>query len=319
MQLTPLNEIFDITYGNKMDMNKMRVLNQDAENAIAFVSRTRENNGVIAFVEKVANIVPYESGLITVALGGSVLSSFIQNNPFYTGQNVAVLKPKINMSFQVKAYYCLTIFKNAFRYSTCGREANKTLKTLLVPEFDEIPSFVINAEIPNFNTLKRPIDNESKEMRTYSWKEFEYRELFEVKKGKRVTKLDLIPGGTPFLSATDKNNGIRESSGLVPFFKGNTITVNYNGSVGEAFYQESPYCASDDVNVLYPKFELNKYIAMFIVTMIRKEKYRFNYGRKWHKDRMEVSKIYLPATADGKPDWEYMEQYIKSLPYSANI
>lgn len=78
--------------------------------------------------------------------------------------------------------------------------------------------------------------------------------------------------------------------------EGNTITVNYNGSVDEAFYQEQPFWASDDINVLYPKFALNKYIAIFLTTIIRQDKYRFNYGRKWHKKRMEISTMKLPSS-----------------------
>ena len=99
----------------------------------------------------------------------------------------------------------------------------------------------------------------------------------------------------------------------------NCITVNYNGSVGEAFYQSEPFWASDDVNVLYPKgWELNKHIGMFIATVIKAERPKYNYGRKWTKSIMEKSIIKLP-TKNGKPDFEYMEKYIKSLPYSDRI
>ena len=103
--------------------------------------------------------------------------------------------------------------------------------------------------------------------------------------------------------------------------QGNTITVSYNGSIAEAFYQATKFWATDDVNVLYPKFALNRYIAMFLITLIHREKYRFNYGRKWDKELMESSLIKLPAvkiaTNKYEPDWQFMEDYIKSLPYSS--
>jgi hypothetical protein len=90
--------------------------------------------------------------------------------------------------------------------------------------------------------------------------------------------------------------------------------------VAEAFYQPVPYWATDDVNVLYPKgFKLTAATALFICTIIRMEKYRFNYGRKWHLERMRESVIKLPVTKTGDPDWEFMENYIKSLPYSSQI
>lgn len=70
--------------------------------------------------------------------------------------------------------------------------------------------------------------------------------------------------------------------------EGNTITVVYNGAgVADAFYQAIPFWASDDVNVLYPKFALTPEVALLTCTVIRKEKYRFSNGRKWHLERTE--------------------------------
>lgn len=78
--------------------------------------------------------------------------------------------------------------------------------------------------------------------------------------------------------------------------------------------------ASDDVNVLYSKeWELNKYIAMFIITIIKANRYRFSYGRKWTVEKMKESLIKLPINSDKKPDWSFMENYIKALPYSDKI
>jgi restriction endonuclease S subunit len=142
---------------------------------------------------------------------------------------------------------------------------------------------------------------------------FELSMLFDIKKGKRLTKADMTEGEIPFIGSIDSNNGYREFIGQKPIHKGNTITVNYNGSVAEAFYQPKPFWASDDINVLYPKFLLNPYIAFFIITIIKHEKYRFNYGRKWHVDRMNRSKVLLPANTNNDPDWKNIERFIKSL------
>lgn len=145
------------------------------------------------------------------------------------------------------------------------------------------------------------------------WAKFKYSDVFEIKKGKRLTKEDFIVGNTPFIGAIDSNNGYRDFIGQEPIHEANTITVNYNGSVGEAFYQPKPFWASDDVNVLYPKFRFNKYIAMFVIPLIKKEKYRYNYGRKWETSRMKESVIILPITTGKQVDVDFMENYIKSL------
>ena len=68
----------------------------------------------------------------------------------------------------------------------------------------------------------------------------------------------------------------------------------------------------------YQPLELNKYIGLFIATIIKAERPKYNYGRKWKKEFMEKSIIKLP-TKNGLPDWDFMENYIKSLPYSDRI
>ncbi len=71
---------------------------------------------------------------------------------------------------------------------------------------------------------------------------------------------------------------------------------------------------------LVPMFLLNKYIALFLVTIINKEQYRYSYGRKCSQTKLKISRIKLPAifNANGEydPDWQWMEDYIKGLPYS---
>lgn len=313
-----ISDLFHVQYGNSLDLASMNHCNKIDKNAVNFVSRTSKNNGVSGIVEKIAGTELCPSGTLTVAVGGSVMEAFLQPEPYYTGYHVLILAPIMEMSDCVKLYYCACIRANKYKYNY-GRQANKTLKDIMVPNIDEIPEFVFTMKTSDYSKINCAVDGKSILLDPLKWKSFRYDKIFNVKKGKRITKMDLIPGGTPFLSAIDGNNGIREYSGLVALHSGNTITVNYNGSVGEAFYQERPFWASDDINVLYPQIHLNKYIAMFLITLIRQEKYRYNYGRKWHKERMEESTIKLPVKADGTPDCEFMERYIKSLPYSASI
>ena len=77
--------------------------------------------------------------------------------------------------------------------------------------------------------------------------------------------------------------------------------------------------STEDVHVFNPKFKINKYVAFFLVALIRMEKYRYSYGRKWGIERMNESLIKLPIDKSGNPDFEFMENYIKSLPCSASI
>lgn len=310
-----LQEIFDISYGTNLELNSLIL----SDTGINFVSRTEKNNGVSARVEPLKEIKPIQAGAITVAGGGSVLSTFLQNEPFYSGRDLYYLISKITLSESEKLFYCACIRANKYRYNY-GRQANKTLATLQVPSPGEIPEWVKNTDIHKYDNAKKSLSTSTiPNLNTDKWQYFEYQDLFEIKKGKRLTKADMKEGETVFIGSTDSNNGITNYVQTKANHSNNVITVNYNGSVAEAFYQPVPFAASDDVNILYPKFDCNQYIAMFLCTIIKKEKYRFNYGRKWHKGRMEVSKIKLPVDNKGNPDWQFMENYIKSLPYSSVI
>ena len=149
-------------------------------------------------------------------------------------------------------------------------------------------------------------------METTNWRWFKYDELFEIKKGKRLTKANMINGEIPFIGATDSNNGITAHiSNNEHLHPANTISVSYNGSIAKAYYQAEPFWATDDVNVLYPKFNLNKFIAFFFIPIISREKYRFNYGRKWDKTLMKQSTIKLPVNSQNDVDWQWIERYVK--------
>ena len=146
------------------------------------------------------------------------------------------------------------------------------------------------------------------------WKKFRLGDLFLIKKGKRLINSDKKCGVLPFVSAIDSNNGISCFIDKMPIHEGNVITVNYNGSVAESFYQFYPFWASDDVNVLYPNgWNLTPAIGLFLSTVIRNEKFRFSYGRKWKIERMIETEIWLPSDNDGNPDWQYMGDYIKEI------
>jgi len=147
-----------------------------------------------------------------------------------------------------------------------------------------------------------------------NWQKIKLIDLFDFKKGKRLTKADMEVGETNFIGAISENNGIRQRISVKPIFDGNCITVNYNGSVGEAFYQAEPFWASDDVNVLYAKdyWHLNKKIALFIISLIKLHKVKFSFNQKWTMDKMKTTEIYLPYK-NNQPDWQYIEDYINSI------
>lgn len=317
MKLVPLSQVFEIEYGNQLDHNKLDL----SDDGINFVSRSRNNLGVVARVQKYKDTEPYPAGLITVSLGGTyLLSAFIQPEAFYTAQNIKVLRPKTDMSFEEKLFYCVVIGKNRFKYTSHGREANTTFNDILVPE--EIPGEWADMDLAKLDNITNESvhDTEPKALDIDGWKTFNLTDLFKVTGTTTTPELELESFGDgryPYVTTQATNNGV-EGFYNYSTEKGGVLTVD-SAVVGYCSYQPDDFSASDHVEKLVPNFEMNKYIALFLATVINKEQYRYNYGRKSSQQRLKKSSIKLPVDAYGKPNWLFMENYMKSLPYSSAV
>src|SRR5699024_6706246 len=131
-----LRELFDVEYGNKLDMNK-----QAADpNGICFVGRKGTSQGISGRVREMPGVKKYPASTVTVALGGAVLATYVQQEPYYTAQNVAVLPPRRIVTTGELLWWSHLIHATACRYTAVGREANRTLSSLLLPT--AIPQYV---------------------------------------------------------------------------------------------------------------------------------------------------------------------------------
>jgi len=307
--MTNLSDIFELEYGSfKSYIKDLEMGNTP------LVTSGSKNNGVVGFYD----IKPNYKNVISVPRTDTIGHAFYHDYSCTINADCIVLTPRKKMTKRDALYYSLTIRKLSVNYSYARKITPERLGKMQIPS--KIPQWVKTVRFSDYEKTHEPLlRNENLILDISSWKTFAYDELFQIKKGKRLTKANIKPGNTPFIAATEYNNGYRQFIQQAPNHEGNTITVNYNGSVGEAFYQPIPFWASDDVNVLYPRFKLNPYIGIFICTIIRQEKFKFSFGRKWHSERMKQSQLQLPVDSFGNPDWVFMENYIKNLPFSSHI
>ena len=132
-----LADIAKLDSGNKMDKNKMTRKNP----SVNFVSRTALNNGISDYVDKIKDIEPFPAGCITLAFGGSVGSCFLQEEPFYTGQNVGVITLPKNITTEMKLYFITALEKKCKLYfHAFGNEINKHFKTDLAVSLPVVES-----------------------------------------------------------------------------------------------------------------------------------------------------------------------------------
>lgn len=184
-------------------------------------------------------------------------------------------------------------------------------------------SYWFNKSDSSISISKNSILDKNIELNIENWQYFSYdssnNSIFKIKKGKRLTKKDQSDGNIPYVSSSSLNNGIDNYIGNGCTDE-NCITFACYGSIGEVFYQKEKVWVSDNANVFYIRNRVfNPFVALFIVTLLKLEQFRFSYGMTGKKERLQKFKIKLPVDKNGNPDWQFMEDYIKSLPYSSNL
>lgn len=364
-----LKDLYDIQMGNGFDKNKL-----DEENPeVNLVSRVSYNNGVDVKVGYVDDVEPFEAGLVTVALGGSYLGScFVQEEPFYTGQNVAVMKSKYDMMTKSINIFIsgLVRFEAETKYYAFGRELNthirKDFDVKLPVKHNADGTFFIDKNkkyseegyVPDWQFMEdyikslhhKPLttqntNNKVPKLNTQEWEEFYVSRtptqsgLLEIENCKCGSAGTLDAGNDiNYIGAKKNDNGVmrkvvRDDS-LVSRGNGILFICDGEGSVGYTNYMDEDFIGSTTTSIGYDE-ALNPYIALFLVSILDKEKFKYSYGRKY---RAHINKVViklpiqrnisgLPVIDTSKkyskegyvPDWEFMEDYIKSLPYGDRL
>lgn len=145
------------------------------------------------------------------------------------------------------------------------------------------------------------------------WKAFALEDIFSIDAGRRLTNADKIEGDTPFIGATDNNNGVtgfvgNENSSLDK----NALGVNYNGAPCIAFYHPYECIFTDDVKRLHLlQHADDESVLLFFKTVVMQQCRKYSYGYKFKEKRMLRQKLMLPVTDSGEPDYEYMAEYTR--------
>lgn len=341
--MTVLSDIFDIRRGHP-------ILFAHSELAVApegvnFVSASGRNNGVTGRIYPPKSLSLGAKGDISVATDGSVLSAFVQDEPF-VAQNVVILSPKgRDMGLAEKLWWCSVIRSNQYRYSY-GRKANKTLSQLAVP--DECPAHIIamRDELPeafaetfdfNIETVNalparnrwaglglderfeeaRPLASPSSLPPTAEWQEFALTDLFSVERGGSLRLTTQAEGTTPYVSSSHSNNGVTGYTEAPANHSGGVLTFSRNGAPGFATYQDRAAYVNDDVFVLTPCSPMSSPVALFMVGLLSLEQTKYGYGRKPTQGKVNAIDVRLPVGSDSAPDWASIEAYMNGLPWSA--
>jgi len=320
-----LSDIFAIEIGERLTKTNR------IEGNIPLITASSYCNGITAFIDEATFIETKKlfERKITVDMFGNV---FYHKYKYFSDDNVHTLIIKDDKDLRLNDYiymFMVTILRKMSSKYDFGRQLRlhrlereivslptdkhkkPNWKFMLEYTYSKSRDIIYNKPL-SYPKNSIPLDS-------VQWKEFKVGDLFEVV-GTRTTPLkelkDYGDGKCPYITTKATNNGV---DGFYDHYTeaGNVLTID-SATIGHTTYQQSNFSASDHVEKLIPKFAMNRYVALFLKTILNREKYRYDYGRKFNQKRIKATVIKLPAKSN-QPDWQFIENYMKSLPYSSNL
>jgi len=299
-----------------------------------YITRTDRNNGVDSLVCEQKAYITDAGNCLTIGL--DTQTAFYQPAKFYTGQNIQILRnDKLN---DINAKFVLPLLKNLltiFNWGSSGATLTRLRRSKILlpidcdnnPDWQFMEDYVCEREqiqlIEYFAHADRvlyeigEIENVLP-LKEKEWKPFVLSSVFtlETGKSKGLNHLTQTHNGVSYLGATNRNNGVicyvKPNDKLIQQGNGIAFIRNGEGSIGYSVYKAEPFIASSDLTIGYSN-KLNRYTGLFITTIADtvRGKYSFNYKRS--EKRLSKEFLQLPTDNDGEPDWEYMENYAKSI------
>lgn len=333
-----LDQLFSI------DTGKDLIYSELSPGEYPVIGHKAENNGVTTTTQYLATHKLYDyTKTISLADRGNFYAS-VQTHDFYVGTRVKALVAKFEAKIETLLYICVLINKEQYRFSygrnCCDRISEFKIKLLVTPEgtpdWKYMEDFVKDQIIPQLPKKAQkvwlqkyditPQKGASMKLNIQDWEWFTVEDLFTLEVTKGSTTDELTEGNeVPYIAAKHSNNGCEmmcaREDNLQFISRGNCIVFIClgAGSAGYALYQGGDFIGMSGKTMCGYNPNLNQYNGIFLATILSKERPKYSFGRSWTGDRLKKTRIKLPVTPSGEPDWKFMEDYIKSLPYSKNI
>lgn len=323
--------------GDLFDIQNTNSFNADAlvsGNEYDYVTRTSVNQGVLqetGFVN-LENINP--AG--TWSLGLLQMDFFYRRKPWYAGQFVRKIIPKIELSEKSVLFFTALLNKLKKRLlSVLVRDVDNMFLTSIVSlpirnneiDFSFIDNFIAELEAERLAELEAYLvvtgfkdyeltDEERKALDDYDkteWVGIAYKSIFNrIEQGRRLKKEDQKNGAIPFVMSGTTNTGVVNFvSNPVAYFPKNSITVDIFGNV---FYRNYNFGAGDDTGVYWnDERTYSKEQMIFFAASMRKSLLnKFSYGKKLRSSESYDIRTMLP-TKNKNVDYDYMSILISAI------
>lgn len=277
-----------------------------------------------------------KGGIITFSDTWEGETFFYQKDDFIGFAHVQGMYPKQEMSENSLIFISVMLeYEARDRYSYGRKKRRDLIKKSYVklpadskgkPDWKFMDEYVKSLHHNPLTTKKKK--EKSLDLNRQSWKEYRFGDLIsDIYKAKAINKDDLTvatdsENSIRYITRTGDNNGcelladIREiDNNLIE--KANAISIG--DTTATSFYQNEDFITGDHMVVVRADSWLNKYTALYVLTILNNEQYKYSYGRAFLMDRIKDTLVKLPADANGNPDWQFMENYIKALPYGDRL
>lgn len=307
-----------------------------------------QDGNCIIFICNGQGSVGYANYMNDTFIGTSdIVAGYCDNMNEFIGEFMATVfcleRPKYSFGRKWKTHLRDTIVKLPIQYNTDGTlyiDPDHTYSEEgYVPDWQFMEDYIKSLHYKPLTTTNKstdvlPLDIEN-------WKEFNVGNFFDIhptKALKDVTSSDCVEGGvTPLVVNQSYNNGVAGNVNYGPTEKGGIITFSDTWEGETFFYQHYDFIGFSHVQGMYPRCNMSEEVLIFMATMLEFEaKDRYSYGRKKRRDLISKSYIKLPieCNEDGTPfidekhtysddgyvpDWKFMEDFIKSLPYGDRL
>ena len=335
------NKITEFVFGDLIDdiykgkaINKGELTKAEGNDVgIHYITRTAEDNGCELIAQRDYIQKDFIEAGNAISIGDTTATCFYQNEEFIVGDHMVVVRA--NWLNKYRGLYITTLLnKEQYKYSygrafVMDKIKNTVLYLPSTPEGEPDWQY-IEDYIKSLHSKPITTKNDFSQKRNLArdrFAEFVFGDLIDdIYKGKAINKGELTKAdgndvGIRYITRTAEDNGcelIAQRDYIQKEFieAGNAISIG--DTTATCFYQNEEFIVGDHMVVVRANW-LNKYRGLYITTLLNKEQYKYSYGRAFVMDKIKNTVLYLPSTPEGEPDWQYMEDYIKSLPYGDRI
>jgi hypothetical protein len=329
-----IGDFFDIGTGSLVDIKKAK------KGETPRISVQTGNNGILGYYSEPLENARYFENFISVNFFGNAYY-----HPYRASLEMKVhtLTPKEFKLSEPFAFFAVTSLNQKLmdRFSYGSQLSSSKLKNdnlaIQLPTvtkngdvciaFDYMVQFVATLKAERLATLKAYLAvtglsnttltaEEQKalgSLDSLTWQMFKLESLFgKATRGRRLKSADRIKGNLPFVTAGESETGISAWIGnSVHVFSKNTVTIDMFGS---AKYRGYDYGADDHIAVVHTD-KLRRLAVQFLVGCIHKSSHagQFDYSRNFYAKDADELQIQLPVTANGTPDYAFMETLISAM------